>query len=192
MSELLDQIRAQSRLKRIRQGQEVPEWASIPSMPEIRIALVPLLERETQASLVAAASEDAPDNALGIQVRARIAQHWDVWQAARHIEDGEKYVWDSVDAMVNDLEPDDIDSLHDQLTVLMDYASPGIEGLTEADLAELKKAFVLIDWNGLTGRQWSALKLCLSHLLPELLLAKPPSTTSTPSSTTRSENDEST
>lgn len=191
MNSTLDKMREVSRLKRIRMGQDAPEWGHIPSMPEIRVALVPLLEKETQASLAAAAGVEAPDNALGMQFRARVAQQWDVWQAVREIDTPDKLLWQSVDQMEEMIEPDDLDSLHEQLTVLMDYASPGLEGLTEADLAELKNAFVLTDWSALTGRRWSALRLCLSHLLPELLLARPPSTTSTPSLTTRSENDSS-
>lgn len=189
---ILEQMRDQSRLKRIRMGQDAPEWAQIPSMPEIRIALVPLLERETMASLNAAAGIEAPDNALGMQYRARVAQQWDVWQAARLLDNPDQLVWPKVETMVELLEPDDIDSLHDQLTVLMDYASPSLEGLSEDDVADLKNAFVLIDWNALTGRRWSALRVCLSHLLPELLMARPPSTTSTSSLTARSESDEST
>lgn len=190
--DILDQMREASRIKRIRQGQDAPEWASIPSMPEIRIVLVPLLEKESQASLAAAAGIEVADNPLGMQVRARTAQEWDVWQAARKLEEPDKKVWVSVEQMVDMLEPDDIDSLHDQLSILMDYASPTLEGLSDEDLAELKNGFVLIDWKELTGRRWSALRVCLSYLLPDLLLAKPASTTSTPSSITRSENDEST
>lgn len=192
MSDIIEKMRELSRLKRIRMGQDAPEWGHIPSMPEIRIALVPLLERESQASLAAAAGIEVADNALGMQVRARTAQQWDVWQACRKLEEPDKYVWDSVEQMTEFLEPDDLDALHDQLSVLMDYASPSLEGLTDQDLADLKNGFVLIDWNALTGRRWSALRLCLSHLLPELLLAKQPSITSIPSSITRSESDEST
>lgn len=192
MSSVLEKMRETSRLRRIRMGQDAPEWATIPSMPEIRVALVPLLERETQLSLAAAAGVEAPDNALGMQYRARVAQQWDVWQAVRDIDNPDEFIWKSVEQMNEFLEPDDVDALHDQLAVLMDYASPSLEGLTEQDLADLKNGFVLINWNELTGRRWSALRLCLSHLLPELLLGKSPSTTFTPSSTARSENDEST
>lgn len=186
---VLEKMRDTSRLRRIRQGQDAPEWGHIPTMPEIRVALVPLLEKEIQASLIAAAAVDAPDNALGMQYRARVAQQWDLWQAIRLIEDPDKKVYASVDEMIEILEPEDIDSLYDQLTVLMDYASPSLEGLSKEDINELKNAFVLIDWKELSGRRWSALRVCLSHLLPELLLARQPSTTSTPSLTTRNEND---
>jgi hypothetical protein len=189
-----DEIRKHTRLARIRMGQEAPEMETIPSMPEVRVALVPLSERESIQAQIAAASLEVPDNMAGVQARQRTAVHWDVWNACREPGDFSQKVWASVDDMLNGeggLEPHDVDVLFDRLTVLMDYASPAHDGISDADLADLKNRFALIDWNGLTGRRWSALKLCLSILSPELLLANSPSTTSTSSSTEKNESDES-
>jgi hypothetical protein len=190
-----EKIREQNRVKRMRLGQEAPELVTIPSMDgdeAIRVAMVPLTEAESQSSLILASSLDVLDNSAGLQARNRVTVQNDVWNACRDPEDSTKKVWPSVDEMVKDIEPTDVDWLFDQLTTLMDYASPAMDGLTEEDLAELKNGFALIDWNELTGRRWSALKLCLSILSPELLAARSRSFTSTMKSTTTSESDEST
>jgi hypothetical protein len=173
-------------------GQEAAEPVDIPSMPGIRVNLVPLTEAESQAGLIRAASLDVLDNSAGIQARNRAAVESDVWNAIRDMGDATKKVWATPEEMVDELEAADVDYIFDQLTLLMEYASPSMDGLSEKDLAELKNNFALIDWNGLTGRRWSALKLCLSNLLPELLAAKFSSSTFTPSSTETTENDEST
>jgi len=187
-----DKIKEQSRLARMRLGNGVPDWVDIPSMEGIRVAMVPLVEEETQRSLVAASKIDVPDNHPGINAQNRVAMVWDVWQACRELDDIERKVWDSPEEMVAELEPSDIDYLFDQLTILMDYASPSLAKLSDQDVDDLKKAFGAIEWRELTGRQASALVMCISRLLPELLAAKFSSSGSTPNSTSRSENDEST
>lgn len=187
---LRDEIREQMRVKRMRMGQEAPERVTIPSMPEIAVELVPLLEQESTKSLMAASNIEVPDNATGIMARQRTAMQWDVWQSTR-VPGSDEKVWNSVEEMCSMLEPEDIEALNDHLTVLHDYVSPSLDKLTDAEIDDLKKAFVLIDWRELTGRRWSALKLCLSLLLPELLQARSPSTTSTRSSTEMSESQES-
>lgn len=192
MSTVRDKIREQTRIKRMRLGQEAPELIDVPSLEGIRIAMVPLTEAESQQSLIYAASLDVLDNAAGLQARNRVTVQMDVWNACRDPEDVAKKVWPSMEEMTKDLEAQDIDWLFDQLTTLMDYASPAIDGINEEDLADLKNSFALIDWNALTGRRWSALKLCLSILSPELLTAKSLSSISTTKSTTTRESDEST
>lgn len=192
MTSLRDKIRDQQRVKRMRLGQEAPELIDIPSLDGVRVAMVPLTEAESQASLIAASALDVLDNSAGIQARNRVTVQMDVWNACRDPEDVDKKVWPSMEEMVKDLEPADIEWLFDQLTTLSDYASPAIDGISEEDLADLKNSFALIDWNALTGRRWSALKLCLSILSPELLAAKSHSFTSTTKSTTTSESGEST
>lgn len=192
MSTIREAIREQNRIKRMRMGQEAAELEEIPSLDGIRVAQVPLVERESQAGLIRAANLDVVDNSAGMQARNRAAVESDVWHSCREPGDLTKMVWESVDEMVEELEPSDIDYLFDKLTILMEYASPSLDGLTQQDLDQLKKDFGQIDWNELSGRQWSALKLCLSTLLPELLAARLSSSTYTQSLTTRTESVEST
>lgn len=192
MSEIRERIREQTRLKRMRLGQEAPELIDIPSLDGVRIGLVPLTEAESQAGLIRAAALDVIDNSAGMQARNRATVESDVWHACRVPDSPEQRVWPTIEEMCADIEPSDMDWLFDQLTTLMDYASPVIDGISPEDLAELKKGFALIDWNELTGRRWSALKLCLSILSPELLQARYFSSISTMKSTETSESDEST
>lgn len=187
MSAVRDAIRQANRLARMRMGQDAPELVEIPSKPDIRVALVPLNEAETQQGLIGAANLDVPDNMVGITARNRVAVHMDIWNAIRDPEDVSKKVFESVDAMLEDLEPMDIDYFTDYLATLMEYASPQLDKLSAEALDELKKALTGIDWNELTGRQWLVLRLCLSVLLPDQLAVRLSGSTSTSNSTTRSE-----
>jgi hypothetical protein len=167
------------RLARMRGGQDMPELVPIPSMEGIRAAMVPLSEAEAQAGLIAAAALNAEDNAAGLQARNRIAIQHDVWHSLREPDDTSQRIWPTVEEMVGDLAPGDVDNLHDQLSLLMDYASPAIDGVTDEELNDLKKAFGEIDLSALTGRRWAAVKLCVSNLFPELLLVRSLGSTST-------------
>lgn len=189
---LREQIREQSRFARMRLGQDAPEFVEVPSMKGVRIAMVPLNEAESQQGLIEAAVLEVPDNIAGINARNRAACNHDVWNACRMPDDVASRVWESVDDMIADTQPSDIDYLFDQLTVLADFASPSLAKLTEKEIEDLKKGFAAIDWKELTGRQASALVLCISRLLPELLQDKFFYSGSTPNSTTRSESEIST
>lgn len=192
MSRILEAIKEQSRLARMRMGQDAPEYVEIPSMPGIRCVMVPLLEKEAHAGVLAAASLKVDDNAAGMQLRNRVAIDHDVWNALRDPDDTDKKVFESVDQMTGLLDPSDIDHLADELTLLMDYASPTADGLSDAEVEELKKAFAETDWSALTGRRWAAVKLCVSTLFPELLVVKSRGSGSTDSATTTNGNDAST
>jgi len=175
----------------MRLGQLAPEFVDIPSMNGIRVALVPLIEAESQRGMMRAAELEVPDNVAGIQLRNRAALESDVYHAMRDPENIDKQLFESVDTMVEELEPSDIDALADHLMTLMEYASPSIDGLSEEDLLDLKKGFAEIDLRVLTGQQWAAVKLCFQALLPNLLAVKLRGTLSTDSSMLMSENDES-
>jgi len=175
----------------MRLGQLAPEFVDIPSMNGIRVALVPLIEAESQRGMMRAAELEVPDNVAGIQLRNRAALESDVYHAMRDPENIDKQLFESVDTMVEELEPSDIDALADHLMTLMEYASPSIDGLSEEDLLDLKKGFAEIDLSVLTGQQWAAVKLCFQALLPNLLAVKLRGTLSTDSSMLMSENDES-
>lgn len=191
MTRISDAIREGTRLARMRLGQEVPEWFTVPSKTDVRVALVPLTEAETQQGVIAAASLEVVDNAAGLAARNRMALHHDLWRAMRDPQDPQQLAFDSPTEMTELLTPDDIDFFSDHLTTLMDYASPSVDGLSEKDLDDLKKAFAEIDLNVLTGRQWAAVKLCFQALLPELLQAKLFGSISTESLTGTNESDES-
>lgn len=186
-----EELRERTRLKRIRMGQEAPELVEIPSMPDVRVALVPLTEAESMQGLIRASAQNHGDNMAAAQIAAREAMLSDIWHAMRDPDDIGQRAFESVEAVKETLEPSDVDHMIDQLTVLIDYASPSLDGLSDEEINNLKKAFVLIDWSALTGRRWSALRLCLSLLLPELLQARFSSTTSTSNLTTTNGSDES-
>lgn len=187
-----DQIRERTRMSRFRLGQDAPEMVTIPSMPEIRCAQVPLNESEIQAGLIAAASIDVLDNQAGLQARDRAAMVSDIWYSLREPDNIDKKVFESVEEMVIQLDPNDIDFLQNSLMLLMSFASPAIDGLSNEDLVELKKLFGATEWSELTGTRWAAVKLCVSILLPEILQAKLSGIGSIDNSTVTSETPEST
>lgn len=163
---LREEIKAASRMARIRMGQEAFEWCDIPSLEGIRVAMVPLNETEEQQGLIAAANLGVPDNLVGLQARQRAGQVHDVWMACRMPDNLSHYVWDTPEAMMDEIEPTDLDYMFEFLVTLQDYASPSLAKLSDKEVEELKKAFVAIDWKDLTGKQANALVLALSRLLP--------------------------
>lgn len=191
MATVREAIREQHRLARMRNGQDVPERVDIPSMPGIGACLVPLTEAESQRGIVAAADLNVNDNQAGMMARERAATISDIWHALREPGDPDRRVFDSPEDMTATLVPTDIDHLADKLVLLQDYASPAIDGMSEEELNDLKKAFGETDWSGLTGRRWAAVKLTCSVLFPELLAAKLRGSSSTASATTTNENGES-
>lgn len=191
MTSVRDAIREHNRLARMRQGQDVAERVTIPSKEGIEVALVPLNEGEAQAGIIAAANLDVPDNQAGMMARERAATISDVWHAVREPGDITKRVFATPEEMVEELESPDIDHIADHLVLLHNYASPALDGITDEELNELKKAFGEADWSALTGRRWAAVKLCVSTLFPELLQAKLRGSSSIESSTQKTDEDES-
>lgn len=166
MTSVRDSIREHSRLARMRAGQEIGEYTEIPSMPGVRVLMVPLTEHEAQKGLLRAAEIEVPDNVSGIMARERAVKQSDVWHALREMDNPDKKVFPTVDDMVGDdgLEPTDVDHLHQELATLMSYASPAIDGITEEIWSELKKVLVGVELSELTGRQWAVVKLLCQHL----------------------------
>lgn len=191
MSTVREAIKEQHRLARMRMGQDAGEWTDIPSMPGVRVLQVPLKEKESQLGVMAAAALEVYDNAAGLTARNRVAMQYDVFYSLREMDKPDKFVFDSVDEMVDTLEPSDIDLLHERLTVMMEYSSPAIDGINDEDFELIKKAFMAIDLSALTGRQWAAVKLSCQYLFPNLLPDRSLGTTPTESSTARSESVES-
>lgn len=197
MTTIREAIRDSNRLARMRMGQAAWEPITFPTMSDasgdpIRFAQVPLTEAETQQGVMLAAGLDVQENMAGYTARNRAAQVSDVWHSLRDPHDLSQKAFESIEEMVAELEPTDIDLAVDGLSILMDYASPSIDGLSDEVLDDLKVAFAETDWSALSGRRWAAVKLCCQHLLPELLQAKLSGSTSTESSTTRTDDTEST
>lgn len=192
MTSIFDQVREANRLTRMRLGQEAPEFPDLLAHPEVRVAMVPLVERETQASVIYAASLGYPDNAAGLQATNRAIVVHDVWQALRDPNNLDAKAFPTLEGMVDELAPEEIDHLGDFLVTLMDYASPALDGLTDEQLVVLKKASEKIDLSGLSGRRWAVTKLWLSVMSPELLAASLSGSGSTDSLTSTSGSDEST
>lgn len=199
MAEIADQIsstreaiKENSRLRRMRLGQDAPEFETLRSSPEVRVALVPLTEKESEYSLRMAMQLPAEDNAQGIVYRDRWQQVCDLWQALREPNDPSKRIFDSVEEMTNELEASDINYLSEAYMRMLDESTPLQDGMTDEQLEELKKAFVTIDWSVLSGRAWWHLKQCLLYLGQEPLRVKLPGSSSTGSLTGRSEETKST
>jgi hypothetical protein len=185
-------IKEGSRLRRMRLGQDAPEFEYLKSNPEIRVALVPLTEAESEYSLKAAMQLPAEDNAQGILYRDRWQQVCDLWQAIREPNDISKKVFGSAEEMAEELESSDINFLSESYMRMLDDSSPLQDGVTDEQLEELKKAFVTIDWSVLSGKAWWHLKQCLSLLGQEPLKVKLPGSSSMESLTGRSDESKST
>jgi hypothetical protein len=180
-------IKEGSRLRRMRLGQDAPEFEYLRSNPEIRVALVPLTEAENEYSLKAAMQLPAEDNTQGLLYRDRWQQMCDLWQATREPHDIEKKVFESVEEMTTELEARDINYLSEAYMRMLDESTPLQDGVTDEQLEELKKAFVTIDWSVLSGKAWWHLKQCLSYLGQEPLKVKLPGSSSMASLTGRSD-----
>jgi hypothetical protein len=187
MSEFSDLLK-ERKLARMRMGQESCEIVDIPSDPEMRVALVPLTEKEMQEGITAAAALHAPgDNMAAAILRDRHRQCCDMWHSARLTNDLQVKAFDSVEQMVEVLDNVDINVLGERYILMVDESSPAVDGLSDADLADLKKDFGTIPWSELSGKRWAAVKLCHSVLFPGQLLDRSLGSTSTSSSTPTSE-----
>lgn len=192
-----DAIKNASRLTRMRQGQLAFEYIEFDSLvgdsgDKVRLAQIPINESEAQRGIIEAANLGVADNYAGMTARNRAAMLSDVWHSLRDPSDLTKMAFESIEEMADALEPTEIDKGIDCLAMLMDYASPSIDGLSQEDLDDLKKAFAGTDWSALSGRRWAAVKQCCLTLVPELLQVKLSGSSSTDSSTTTSVEEEST
>jgi len=189
---MADKLREAHRLSRMRQGNEVAEDVALPSNSEIHFWMVPLTEAEQQMGVIHAATIDVLDNAAGIATRNRAAMQSDVFHSLREPGNIEQRAFQSIEEMTSLLEPSNVDHCINTLTMLMEYASPSVDGLTDEELSDLKNAFGETDWSALTGRQWAVVKLCCQVLFPELLEVKLRGSSSTESSTEKNGSSEST
>jgi hypothetical protein len=172
-------IKKEGRLRRMRLGQDAPEFVNLITNPEIRVALVPLTEAEYHIGLKAAMDLPAADNAQGMMYRDRWQQVTDVWNSLREPHNPTQRVYESVEQMIAELEHTDINYLSDMYLRMVEDSSPMLDGVTEEQIEEIKKACLTIDWSVLSGRAWWHLKAFLSSLTPEQLQVKLPGSLST-------------
>ena len=191
MTNIYEQIKQNNRIARMRMGQEAPTLVSPPSAPEVRIAMVPLLEHEHEKALTEAASLELPDNPYGIDRRDRTLQAATLFYSLRDPEDIEQMAFPNAQKMVEVLESADINHLLEEYSSMVDFSSPSIDGITDEQLDEIKKALTRIDLRGLYGKPWWHLKQFLSTLSVDQLPGRSLGPLSIPSSMTTSDDDES-
>jgi hypothetical protein len=185
----LDEIRKNSRLTKMRLGQEAPEIVALKSNSEIRMALVPLTEKERMDSITQAARLEVPDNSMGLEIRDRYMRACDLHHALREKDDIEQKVFPSAEELMMSLEDIDINYLAEEYLMMQDFSSPAIEGMSDEALEELKKALLTIDMSVLSGKPWWHLKQFFLTLGVGQLKVKLPGSGSTSNSTTSSESE---
>lgn len=194
---VIEQIKEGRRLARMRMGQDAPEFVVLPTNQDIRMAIVPLTEREYESALSAAAAlrpepVDQPENTYGTETRDRFVSAHMLADALREPGDIEKKVFASAEELIAELEPGDINFLRDEYARISEFSSPELDGFDEERLEELKKAFEKIDLSVLSGKTWWHLKSFFSNLTPEQLAASLYGSSSTRTLTGMTENEKST
>lgn len=159
------------KLERMRLGQAVCEYVTLLSDDEIRLAIVPLTDAEYQNSLSKAMHVEAFDNEHGMLYRDRIQQNSILLHAAREPDDLTKRFFEKYEE-VAELESHDVNHIWDHYREMVAQTSPEIDGVSEEDFSELKKAFNNLTTSDLSGRQWYALKRFLLSLTQAQLLDK--------------------
>ena len=175
----------------MRLGQAVMIPVDLVSDSEIRFALIPLTDAELQNSLMVAAQGAVSDTPSTHEVfyRDRVQKCAIIQGAARHLDNLDERVFESFNEVLM-LDSRDIAHVFDAYQEMMDVSSPSLDGLTEAEMDEIKKALLEMDWNVLSGRQWYAAKRFLMSLQPQQLPDNSLGSLQTKSSTTKNEEDE--
>jgi len=167
------------RLDKMRLGKATCEIENLLSEPDVRVALVPLTEAEYDLCMENVVKMNVPETLTGQQFRDRALTLETLLRAAREPEDISKPMFSSVEEMNDALEVADVNYLIDMYFEMVEKSSPALEGFTEEQLSDVKKVLLEMDWSGLSGKQWYALKRFLSSLGPQQLLAKLPGSSST-------------
>lgn len=171
----------------MRLGQSACEIHPLLSDPELRFALVPLVEAEWEVAQLEAAAMDVPENIAGAELRDRRQTHAILMFSIRHPGDLKERVYQTPDEVADDLEVTDVNFLIDAYYEMVDQSSPAITGMTPERMDELKKALMEMDWSAVSGKSWYALRRFLSSVGTGPLLDSLLGSTSTSSLTTLSE-----
>jgi hypothetical protein len=166
---LLDELREKKRLTRMRLGQDAPEIVPLKTVPEVRVALVPLTEAQYHNALQSAASLDVAENAYGLEERDRTLQVMTLLYSVRDPSDPSKQLFQTADELSSEFEAVEVNWLMDHYARMVDDSSPASEGFSDEELGELKKALETIEWNALSGKPWWHLKSFLLTISPEQL-----------------------
>lgn len=180
------------RLDRMRQGQAVCEIETLLSDPETRVALVPLTEAEYDQAMESAVKMNVPETLMGNQARDRLLSRETLLRAIREPDDLSQKMFESVEQQMEALDHSDVSYLVDVYFEMVDRSSPSVDGLSDGDISDVKKVLAEMDWSGLSGKQWYALKRFLSTLGQAQLLAKSLGSSSTNQLTGTKEKNEST
>lgn len=175
------------RLDRMRLGQAVCDYVTLPSDPEVRLCIVPLTEAEYLRALQKVAEPSLADNIAGMAVRDRIQSQEILVRAIREERDLTQQVFSDIDEMMEVLEIHDVDELIDRYNEMVEKASPSLDGIPPEEIENLKKALQEMDWSALSGSAWYAAKRFLSRIMPSPLTDNWPGYISTNSSTTTNE-----
>jgi hypothetical protein len=191
MTDLVEKMK-ELRFDRMRLGSAVMELADVPSMPELRVALVPITEADYDRSLEMASVITAPENQAGWLRRDRRANVETLLAACRDPNNIEERVFKNVDEIRELLEVSDINYLTDRYLEMTAQSSPSLDMFSPEDMEAAKKVLQEIDWNELSGAAWYRLRRFLSELGPTVPLDRWRGFSSTPSSTTTNDDQEST
>jgi hypothetical protein len=134
------------------------------SDPEIRLALVPLLDFEAEAALIEAARMDVPDNVAGLMARDHRQRVELLASSIRDPKDLDQRVYSDGLELQKELDESDIVHLYDAFLEMQENSNPSIDGLDEEEFELLKKVLQEIPWSDLSGRSWYAAKRFLGAL----------------------------
>lgn len=155
----------QRKFARMRQGQSAAEIETLPSDPEMRVAIVPLTEIEYDNALAGAAKIKVEENAAGFARRDRQYTRLILMQALRDPNNFEVQIWTDVDEMMGTLDSTDVDYLIDCFNELTATSNPSIDGIPKAEFDFLVESLQKMNWNELSGRSWHAAKRFLGALM---------------------------
>lgn len=178
------------RLARMRGGQSMCDFVVLPSDPEIRVAIVPLVEADYRNVLEKIGKLGTPDDLANVQIKDRVQAEEILVRAIREEHDLTQRIYDDVDDLLEDFEVGDIDHAIDCYNQMVHQSSPSLDGIPAEEFEALKKVLQRMDWNALSGSAWYAAKRFLSTISPLLRQASFPGSSSTSLLTTPSEENE--
>lgn len=183
MATTVEKIR-ERKLDRMRLGQAVCDYVTLPSDPEVRLAIVPLTEAEYLQALNKVAEVPQGDDLAGAAIKDRVTSQEILVRAIREEKDLTQKVFETVDELMDVLEVQDVDHVLDMYNEMIEKSSPALDGIPEQELENLKKALQEMDWNVLSGSAWYAARRFLSRIIPKPLLDNSPGSGSISPSTT--------
>jgi len=114
---------------------------------------------------------DVPESISGAMSRDRRTQNEVLLRAIRDPDNLDQPLFANFEEMTELLEIVDIGSLYDAFLEMSESVNPSPGQYTDEEVDEIKKVFLEIPWNELSGRQWYALRRFLSTIGKTLLPA---------------------